>query len=185
MSKKIGIVGSRDYCSREPKQTEAANNLWRRAFITNYVKDLPTGTTAVSGAGGDVDRLAIAIAKHTYGLDTLEFKPQDEIAEAESQGRTITYAYACYLRDEKIAKASSEVVAFWDLNSRGTAHTLRFALNLNKPITVFDLDGEEVPRSVAIAKVNAILGKSRQQWQKDAAKVWEPNLFSELSEVGA
>jgi YspA, cpYpsA-related SLOG family len=108
---KIAIVGSRDYPDL--------------GAVVRFVKGLPPGTVVVSGGARGVDRTAEQAAR-AAGFEVLIFP-----ADWEKHGRM-----AGFKRNVQIVNASDEVVAFWDLRSHGTKHTLDFAKSVGKPVKI-------------------------------------------------
>ena len=45
---------------------------------------------------------------------------------------------AGFMRNEQMGLVSDHLLAFWDGNSRGTAHMINFMKSLNKPVTVIN-----------------------------------------------
>jgi len=110
---KIAVVGSREF-----------KNL---KLVQDFVANLPAGTTIISGGARGVDTEA-EVTAIAHWLPTLIFK-----AEWDKYGKS-----AGMKRNADIIAAADEVVAFWDGQSKGTAHTIQLALNcLNvKKITI-------------------------------------------------
>lgn len=82
----------------------------------------------VSGGARGADRVAEQWAKH-WNAPILVMKAHWDIYGKQ----------AGFIRNRKIVEAADEVVAIWDGKSRGTAHTLKLAKELNKPITIIKL----------------------------------------------
>lgn len=110
---KIAIVGSRDY--RSP------------ATVTDYVAALPVDTIIVSGGARGVDTWAERAAR-ARGL-AVEIYP----ANWDKYGKR-----AGFVRNHDIVKAADKIVAFWDGQSRGTAHSIQCARTLNKELEIID-----------------------------------------------
>ena len=108
---KIAIVGSREY----PRPQD----------VTDYVARLPADTVIVSGGARGVDSWAERAAR-ARGL-AVEIFPANWTAYGKRAG---------YVRNAEIVKASDRVVAFWDGESRGTAHTMECAKHYGKPLEV-------------------------------------------------
>jgi predicted Rossmann fold nucleotide-binding protein DprA/Smf involved in DNA uptake len=108
---RVAIVGSRGYAS-----------LGR---VFDYVTGLPEGTVVISGGARDVDAMAAGIAR-TMGLTVIEFLPN-----YEAHGRR-----APLIRNKQIAQHCERMVAFWDGKSTGTAHAIRCAKSLGRPVEV-------------------------------------------------
>jgi hypothetical protein len=110
---KIAIVGSRNYPDLDAV----------RAFVRN----LPPGTTIVSGGARGVDKVAELAAVRRPDLCTKII-----LADWDAYGKS-----AGYRRNVEIVNAADEVVAFWDGTSRGTAHTISIARNANKLVRIY------------------------------------------------
>ena len=108
---KIAIVGSRDYAKPQD--------------VTNFVATLPADTVVVSGGARGVDSWAERAAR-ARGLAV-------EIYEANwtAYGRR-----AGFVRNYTIVKAADQVVAFWDGQSKGTAHSIQVARDLGKDVRI-------------------------------------------------
>ena len=108
--RKVAIVGSRRYADL--------------GAVRTFVETLPLDAVVISGGARGVDTAAVDAAK-ARGL-AVEVFPADW-----SQGLGAGFA-----RNHTIVQAATEVVAFWDGESRGTAHTIRTAQRNGKPVTV-------------------------------------------------
>lgn len=109
---RIAIVGSRDYPDRRA--------------VEAFVAQLPADTIVISGGAPGVDTWADDAA-HRRGLITVVFR-----ADWDAHGRS-----AGFRRNVLIVDEADEVVAFWDGESRGTAHTIGIAHKHGKPVHVF------------------------------------------------
>lgn len=114
---KIAIVGSRDW-----KDEQA---------VVDYVNALPEWVTVISGGARGVDTFARNAALARYDLD-FECYPADWKRYGKSAG---------YRRNADIVAAADRIVAFWDGNSRGTAHTIGLAKLAGKPVEIHYPDG--------------------------------------------
>jgi hypothetical protein len=108
--KKVAIVGSRDW--KEP------------ARILDCIDELGD-VEIVSGGARGVDRIAAQYAK-IAGLETKEF-----IADWERHGKM-----AGFIRNTQIVDYCDELIAFWDMKSKGTADSIRRAQEAGKPVRV-------------------------------------------------
>jgi len=108
---KIAIVGSRDYPTRSEVE----------AFV--YV--LPQDTEIVSGGARGVDTWA-QLAAVKRGLKVTIFKAAWHI---HGKG-------AGFWRNHDIVAYADKIVAFWDGESRGTAHTIQLAKDASKPVDI-------------------------------------------------
>jgi hypothetical protein len=98
-------------------------------FIDTLAKKSPF-VTIISGAARGVDSTAAKRAQE-LGLRVLEYRPN-----YKKHGGT-----APLRRNKDIVLAADEVVAFWDLESTGTAHALKWAGKYGKPYTIIGPDG--------------------------------------------
>lgn len=110
---KVAIVGSRNY-----RDLDA---------VIRYVDSLPDGTQIISGGARGVDRTAERAARSNPNL------PWPIIFAADWQrfGKR-----AGLERNKTIVAAADRVVAFWDGESRGTAHTVSLARATGKPVEI-------------------------------------------------
>lgn len=108
---KVAIVGSRKFPNRQQ--------------VIDYVASLPQDTVIVSGGAKGVDTWA-ALAAKECGLDTLIFP-----AEWDKYGKS-----AGFRRNADIVNACDRLVAFWDGNSKGTAHSVGLAEKQGKPVEI-------------------------------------------------
>lgn len=113
---RIAVVGSREFS--EPERV--------RAFIAS----LPPHTIIVSGMARGVDTIAREAAIER-GLNII-----DVPAQWQAHGRG-----AGFRRNGIIVEISDEVVAFWDGESKGTAHTLSLCRREGKKLRVFTPKG--------------------------------------------
>lgn len=108
---KIAIVGSREYAS--PHE------------VTNFVASLPDDAVVVSGGARGVDTWAEQAAR-MRGLAVEVHR-----ANWKDYGKR-----AGFVRNYTIVKSADRVVAFWDGESRGTAHSIRIAREMGKDVLV-------------------------------------------------
>lgn len=111
MSERVAVVGSRDFGD------------WNA--VRAFIRTLPAGTTVVSGAARGVDSVAAECAR-ACKLAVLEF-PADWVEYGRSAG---------FRRNQQIVDAADRVVAFWDGQSKGTAHTIELAKKAGKPVEI-------------------------------------------------
>lgn len=111
MTERVAVVGSREY----PYMQEVAR----------FVESLPPGTVVVSGGARGVDFVA-EVAARRAGLEVSIHK-----ADWDGLGKR-----AGFVRNEAIVADCTRLVAFWDEQSKGTAHTIRLARRAGKPTTV-------------------------------------------------
>lgn len=108
---KIAVVGSRDF----PDQR----------IVERFVFLLPRHWTIVSGGARGVDRWAEETAN--YWRRHTDIYPANWNKYGKSAG---------YIRNNEIVNNCDIVVAFWDLKSKGTKHTIQLARSLNKPCII-------------------------------------------------
>lgn len=111
---RVAVVGSRTFTD-EWLLTETLNAV--RARLGPFV--------LVSGGARGADKLAAQWARRRL-LGVLEFLP-----DYAGHGRA-----APLRRNEQIVVQADELVAFWDGQSSGTAHTLRLAAEKGIPVTL-------------------------------------------------
>ena len=80
-------------------------------------------TMIISGGARGADKMAAEYAVKN-GIPYKEF-PADWNRHGKSAG---------YIRNKEIVKNADEVIAFWNGNSKGTAHTIRLAEEAGKPV---------------------------------------------------
>lgn len=118
---KIAIIGSRAFRSLH--------------LVTLYVAQLPADTVVISGGAPGVDTDA-ARAAQACGLEVQIINAEwDKYAHLKQKNP------AGMIRNTEIVKAADKVVAFWDLESRGTHDSLKKAKALGKAIEVYDESG--------------------------------------------
>lgn len=128
----IAVVGSRNYQDLRS--------------VVSYVKSLNNTSIIVSGGANGPDSIAVKVA-NKYKLQTLVFLP-----DWDKYGRS-----AGIIRNTKIVDACDMLVAFWDLTSRGTADSIKKALDRNKPVTIFTIVSEDVKIN-PMSYINGSLG---------------------------
>lgn len=122
MSKRIAVVGSREY----------PNIGLVRTFVRRLaVKD--PDATVVSGNAPGVDRAA-EVAGHAAGLAVVSLK-----ADWDRYGKK-----AGFIRNGQIVEQCDAVAAFWDGSSNGTADTVAKAEAVGKSVSVWGPDGERI-----------------------------------------
>lgn len=109
---KIAIVGSRTYPDLQQ--------------VFEYVGTLPPDTVVISGGAVGVD-LTAQRAAELLGIQVKVFIPH-----WAKYGKS-----AGFRRNADIVNAADEVVAFWDGQSKGTAHTIELARKAGKKVTVY------------------------------------------------
>jgi hypothetical protein len=111
---KLAVVGSRGFCDY---------NLMK-AVLSDYGISM-----IISGGARGADALAELYAKDMG----IEFKVIP--AEWDKYGKS-----AGFIRNQEIIKECDECVAFWDGQSRGTAHDIELCKKYNKPCNVVTYD---------------------------------------------
>jgi len=106
---RVLIAGSRNYSDL--------------AGVKKYVLALPEGTVVLSGMARGVDATA-AVAAKERGLE-VEIFP----AEWSKYGTK-----AGIMRNMEMVNSAAFVVCFWDGESSGTAHTMNYAEQQEKPL---------------------------------------------------
>lgn len=121
----VAIVGSRKFPNLE--------------LVRKFVAGLPLDVTIVSGGASGVDSVAVEAAKER-GMEIIECH-----ADWDGLGRK-----AGPIRNHQIVMAADRVIAFWDGVSRGTLNSVRIAHDIDKPVVVINVDGEEVLLETAL-----------------------------------
>lgn len=104
---KLAIVGSREFTDLEA--------------VESFVRCRDADCCIVSGGAMGVDRAAVAEARR-IGLETVVIKP-----DYKRHGDR-----APLIRNDQIVAEADRVVAFWDMKSRGTAYTMKKAIDAGK-----------------------------------------------------
>ncbi|MBQ0010938.1 MAG: DUF2493 domain-containing protein [Ruminococcus sp.] len=116
---KIAVIGSRSIAYDRMQETVFA-------YLERYIP--VNATEIVSGGAVGADKLAERYAD-LHHLRKTVFLP-----DYETHGRR-----APLVRNEQIVKAADYVLAFWDGKSRGTAHTVSFAVTEGVPVKIIRL----------------------------------------------
>lgn len=132
---KIAVIGSRKYPNGH------------RIDVTRFFDYLYCGITIVSGhsPGGGVDIWAEEEAKQ--GRMKCEIYPVDKDLVKEKGFR-----FAALARNWQIVKVCDALVAFWDKDSTGTAHSVAAAITLNKPILIITPDLDSVTQEQRVVR---------------------------------
>lgn len=126
--KKVAVIGSRTFADKK-----------RLYDVLNKNKDKIK--LIISGGARGADTLATEWAKD-YGVPYLVFPAcwHDENGEYDRG--------AGFRRNYYIIKYCDVCLAFWDLKSNGTAHSLDIAKQLNKPIKIISFQSPEEQKSL-------------------------------------
>lgn len=116
----LGVVGSRTYTDKD----------LMFAWLDRLQKELGPFDRIITGDSNGPDILA----KFWGNSNNIEIKVC--YADWTRQGNQ-----ASYLRNINIIENSDLVVAFWDGDSKGTAHAIRITRSLNKPLLVISRSG--------------------------------------------
>ena len=129
MGKRIGIVGSRHFPSRE--------------VVQFFLKSLPPDDVIVSGGAEGVDSWSVEIGR-LLGMKTCVFQ-----ADWQRHGRK-----AGPIRNVEIVSNIDELVAFWDGQSRGALNTIALANEAGLPMRIFDRAGNPLPKEGVLEQAN-------------------------------
>ncbi|MEG1447912.1 MAG: hypothetical protein RSC41_01135 [Oscillospiraceae bacterium] len=112
---KIGIVGSRNI---------------RYTDFSKFLSHIPVECTEIiSGGAVGVDFLA-KIAADYLSIKITEFLPQYDLYGKK----------APLIRNHLIVKSSEMVIAFWDMKSKGTLHTINLCQKYSIPCKVISIN---------------------------------------------
>lgn len=126
MIRRIVVAGCRNY----ENYAEAS------AYISSCIAKIQTEDTLIFLSGGcrGADQIGERYAEeHGYAL---ELYP----AQWERYGRR-----AGPVRNRTMAEQGDYFICFWDGKSRGTGSLIRYAQKLNKPVSVFCINGAHQP----------------------------------------
>jgi hypothetical protein len=129
MGRRIGIVGSRHFPSRE--------------VVQSFLRSLAQDTVIVSGGAEGVDSWSVEIGR-LLGMKTRVFE-----ADWRRHGRK-----AGPIRNGEIVRNIDELVAFWDGESRGTLNTIALATEAGLPMRIFDQAGNILPKQGVLEQAN-------------------------------
>lgn len=115
---KLAIIGSRGFEDYPLFEKHILNRYYRER--TGLIFD-----TVISGGARGVDSMAVRFAKE-HKINLIEFLP-----DWDKHGKA-----AGPIRNEDIINEATEVCAFWDAVSKGTANSLSIAKRLKKTTTI-------------------------------------------------
>lgn len=130
---RLAVIGSRRYPLTER--------------VREYVFSLPADTVVVTG-GWPVLSGAYDVVEATAGVDREAYLAAEQhgLVTVLVSGSKTVHKHRAGLQRNPITVALAEaVVAFWDLQSSGTANTLALALDAKKPTMCVGPDGYQVP----------------------------------------
>ena len=122
---RIGVVGSRHFPDL--------------ARVTHYVRELPSGTSLVTGSASGVDA-TVARAARERGLPVRVLGASFEEASDSEVAAT---------RNQRLVDLCDVLVAFWDGSSQGTRRTVERALDSGKEVHVFTSIVDRAPDAPA------------------------------------
>lgn len=114
---KLIVAGGRDF--------NDYNRLHDRLVELSKTIYEDVGISIVSGAARGADALALDFASH-YGVTYYEMP-----ADWDTYGKR-----AGFMRNEEMGRFANGLLAFWDGQSKGTAHMIKFMQSLNKPVHI-------------------------------------------------
>ena len=118
MKVKIAVVGSRGFNSYSFLNDNLNRLIGENSWEVTHV---------VSGGAKGADGLAALWAK-LHNVPLIEFLPDWD-----------TYQKAAgYIRNRQIITEADVVVAFWDMISAGTKHSIDISYELKKPLTIIN-----------------------------------------------
>lgn len=118
----LGVSGSRGWKDRATVRTVLHVN-WFRGLFNAVVTGTAPGPDTYAKEWCD---------EHGVPCETLDYKPY-----ISKYGPKV----APIIRDKEVAKKCGILCAFWDKESRGTKHTMDFALKEGKPVYVITDSG--------------------------------------------
>ena len=120
---RVAIIGSREYGDLDQV----------RSFVAGLQRKHP-GSVVISGGARGVDAVAAAAAR-SVGLQVVVLPAQWR------QGGVFDRSAGCR-RNAAIVAACDVLVAFWDGQSRGTAHAVSAARRAGKQVFVYEKGNE-------------------------------------------
>lgn len=135
--RKIAVVGSRTYPHTKERYENLSDNEKLEALavgvalVQAHVNAFPVEWEVVSGGARGPDTWGVDCARER-GLTTHVYTP-----EWDKYGKG-----AGFKRNKTIVENSDEVLAFWDGESNGTKHTVKYAVERQVPVHVVGPTGE-------------------------------------------
>lgn len=118
VNEKVAVIGSRDFTDYK---------------MLCEVLDKYDIREIVSGGARGADSLAARYAKER-GIGLTEFIPDWSVGK-----------YAGHIRNQDIIDYCDIVIAFWDLESKGTKDSISKAKRANKPVIIINISDEGLP----------------------------------------
>lgn len=134
---KIAVVGSRTYPHTKERYDKLDENERLEALavgvglVRAVINAFPTEWEIISGGAKGPDSWGVDCAAER-GMQTTVIRPDWGL-----YGRG-----AGFRRNKEIVEKADEVLAFWDGESKGTQHTIKYAVEQTVPIHVIGPDGE-------------------------------------------
>lgn len=97
--------------------------------MKNSYVDSPVLSKVISGGAKGADAYAEEYAKYE-GVDIEVYKP-----DWDKHGNS-----AGYLRNAILVEKADMVIAYWDGESKGTAHSIELAIRQRKPLAIIRID---------------------------------------------
>lgn len=114
---KLAVIGSRDYLDRK----------FVFEILSRFIKKYPSVRFIVSGGAVGPDLISESFARKN-NLSRLIFRP-----EYKKHGKSATFK-----RNFEIIDSAEYVIAFQKNKSKGTQHSIEYALKKKLPIVVFN-----------------------------------------------
>jgi predicted Rossmann-fold nucleotide-binding protein len=127
---RVAIIGGRDFGLTLKEQEW----MWKKLDILRdqYQETATPWSVVVSGGAKGADTVGKAWAK-SRSLSFVLFKPYHLI------DTTVSYhPRYFFIRNKQIVDNSDLIVAFWNGESAGTRHAIRYAKSSQKPVVIFD-----------------------------------------------
>lgn len=119
---KVIVAGSRDGVDKD----------WVFFILTEALSDEIADLEIVSGTARGADQYGEEWA-YAVNVDVKQFP-----ADWEKYGKR-----AGFLRNAEMARYADMLIAFWDDESKGTAHMIKVMTDLKKPVHIYSVDGAD------------------------------------------